>query len=160
MVHAQQMEEEKLKEKENKNKRDRTSSFNISQQRQDNRDRAAGSRYQGSMDSSHTNPVYKNVICRRAGMIISRARLILQQHQQGVTSSATSGQHQNQLYALQTQQDQEGSPNMVTGTLQVFHLQVYALLDPGAILSFVTPYIIVDFGIVCKILQNTSPYLP
>ena len=37
---------------------------------------------------------------------------------------------------------------MVIGTLQVFHLYVYALLDPGASLSFITPYIAVNFGII------------
>ncbi|KAF3666012.1 putative zinc finger protein VAR3, chloroplastic-like [Capsicum annuum] len=36
--------------------------------------------------------------------------------------------------------------------LHIFHLHVYALLDPGASLSFVTPYIAVDFGISPKIL--------
>lgn len=36
---------------------------------------------------------------------------------------------------------------MVTGTLQVFYLHVYALLDLRASLSFVIPYIVVDFGV-------------
>lgn len=57
--------------------------------------------------------------------------------QQGTASSATSGQRPNRLYALQSRQDQENSPDVVTGTLQVFHLYVYALLDPGVSLSFV-----------------------
>lgn len=43
---------------------------------------------------------------------------------------------------------------MVTGTLQVYHLHVYALLDPGVSLSFVTPYIVVDFGVSPKILAK------
>ena len=50
------------------------------------------------------------------------------------------------LYALQASQDQEGSPYVVTGTLRVFDLDVYALLDPGATLSFVTPYIAFQFN--------------
>ena len=41
---------------------------------------------------------------------------------------------------------------MVTGTLQVFYLHIYALLDPEAFLSFVTPYIDVNFGISLKML--------
>ena len=48
------------------------------------------------------------------------------------------------MYALQACQDQEGSPNVVTGTLHDFDLDVYALLDPRATLSFVTPYITVQ----------------
>ena len=41
MVHAQHIEEEKIKGKEKKNKRARTDSFNFSQQRSD-----GGNRYQ------------------------------------------------------------------------------------------------------------------
>ena len=59
-------------------------------------------------------------------------------------SSGTGGsQHQNMLYTLQDLHDQEGSPDIVIGTSQVFDLEVYALLDLGVILSFVTPYITV-----------------
>lgn len=36
--------------------------------------------------------------------------------------------------------------------LQVFHLCVYALLDPQTSLPFVTPYIAVNFGVSPKIL--------
>lgn len=43
---------------------------------------------------------------------------------------------------------------MVIGTLQIFHLHVYALLDPGVSLSFITPYIAVDFGVSPKILAD------
>ena len=47
---------------------------------------------------------------------------------------------QNRFYALQTQQDREGSPNMLTGIMKLFHFYVYSLLDPDIILSFVTSY--------------------
>ena len=43
------------------------------------------------------------------------------------------------LYALHARQDREDSPNIGTGILQVFDLDDYALLDPGATLSFLTP---------------------
>ena len=56
------------------------------------------------------------------------------------------------MYALQAGQDQEGSLDVVTGTLRVFDLDVYALLDPGATLSFVTPYIAVQFNVSPKTL--------
>lgn len=46
---------------------------------------------------------------------------------------------------------------MVTSTLLVFHIHVYALLDPSAIHSFVTPYIAVGFGVNPKILEK--PFL-
>ena len=51
------------------------------------------------------------------------------------------------MYALHDRQDQEGSPNAVTGMLQVFDLDVYALLDPWANLSFVTSYMAVQFSV-------------
>ena len=51
------------------------------------------------------------------------------------------------MYALQGRKDQKDSPDVVTGTLRVFDLNVYALLDPGGTLSFVTPYIAVQFSV-------------
>ena len=67
--------------------------------------------------------------------------------QQGNSSGTGGRQRQNRLYALQARQDQEDSPDVVTGTLRVFDLDVYSLLDPGATLSFVTPYIAVQFSV-------------
>lgn len=58
-----------------------------------------------------------------------------------------SEQRPNKLYALQSRLDQESSLNMVTSTLQVYHLHVYVFLDPGASLFFVIPYIAIDFGV-------------
>ena len=58
------------------------------------------------------------------------------------------------MYALQACQDQEGSPNVVTGTLHDFDLDVYALLDPRATLSFVTPYITVQFNVTAESLSE------
>ena len=74
--------------------------------------------------------------------------------QQGNSSGTGGDQRQNRLYALQALQDQEGSPNVVTGTLQVFDLDVYALLYPGATLYFVTPYIAVQFHVSPKTLSE------
>ncbi|KAF3626154.1 hypothetical protein FXO38_29429 [Capsicum annuum] len=51
-------------------------------------------------------------------------------------------------------QDQENSPDMVTGMLKIFHVHVYSLLDPGASLFLVTPYIAVDFGVSPKSLAE------
>ena len=60
--------------------------------------------------------------------------------------------YQNRLYALHAHQDEEDSPNVVTGTLRVFHLDFYALLDIEATLYFVTPYIAVNFDFSTKTL--------
>ncbi|KAH0636085.1 hypothetical protein KY290_036497 [Solanum tuberosum] len=74
--------------------------------------------------------------------------------QQGNSSGTGGGQRQNRLYALQASQDQENSPDVVTGTLRVFDLDIYALLDPGATLSFVTPYIAVQFSVSPETLSE------
>ncbi|KAK4722522.1 hypothetical protein R3W88_012755 [Solanum pinnatisectum] len=53
--------------------------------------------------------------------------------------------------------DQSDSPDVVIGILRVFDLDVYALLDLGATLSFVTPYIAVKFDVSPKNLLE--PFL-
>ena len=58
------------------------------------------------------------------------------------------------LYSFQARQDQEGSPDVVTGMLRVFDLDVYALLDPGATLSFVTTCIAVEFSVSPETLSE------
>ena len=51
------------------------------------------------------------------------------------------------MCTLQARQNHESSPDVVIGTLRVFDLHVYALLDPGATLSCITSYIAVQFNI-------------
>lgn len=41
---------------------------------------------------------------------------------------------------------------MITGTLHVFHLHAYVLFNPKALLSFVTPYIAINFNVSPKII--------
>lgn len=52
------------------------------------------------------------------------------------------------MYALVSRQESEASPNIVTGTLQFFSLDVNYFLDSGSTLSYVAPYvaICIDFG--------------
>ncbi|KAF3667099.1 RNA-directed DNA polymerase -like protein [Capsicum annuum] len=64
--------------------------------------------------------------------------------QKGTISVVGSGR--NWLYALTNRQEPKASPDVVTGTLQIFSRDVYVLLDPGSILSYVTPYVAVGFG--------------
>ena len=61
----------------------------------------------------------------------------------------------NRFYALKGREEQEKSTDVVTGMLQVFSTSVYALLDTGSTLSFVTPLLDLTFEIlpeVCMIL--------
>ncbi|WMV18547.1 hypothetical protein MTR67_011932 [Solanum verrucosum] len=61
---------------------------------------------------------------------------------QATTSGAGSNApKQNPFYALKTRGEQEGSSDVFTGMLKVFQLDFYALLDPGATLSFGTPHV-------------------
>ena len=70
-----------------------------------------------------------------------------QETHQGNSYGTGGGQRHNRLYARKDHQDQEGSLDVVTGTLHVFDIDIYALLDPVDNLSFVTPYIAVQFNI-------------
>ncbi|KAH0679012.1 hypothetical protein KY284_020097 [Solanum tuberosum] len=63
----------------------------------------------------------------------------------GATSGAGGGG--NCLYAFTSRQEQENSPDVVTSMIKVFPFDVYALLDLGASLSFVTPYVAMNFDV-------------
>ena len=58
------------------------------------------------------------------------------------------------LYPFKSCQDEEGSPDLVTCTLLAFDLSVYALLDPLDTLSFVSPYIAVQFSVSQETLSE------
>lgn len=50
---------------------------------------------------------------------------------QGTSSSTTGSQRQNRFNALPSHQEQENSPNVVTGILCVFFFDVYVFWIPG-----------------------------
>ncbi|XP_069154506.1 uncharacterized protein [Solanum lycopersicum] len=50
-------------------------------------------------------------------------------------------------------EEQGNSTDMVTGMLQVFSTSVYALLDPGSMLSFVTPLLALNFEMLPEVLH-------
>ena len=50
--------------------------------------------------------------------------------------------------------EQEISPNVVTGMLRVFTINVYAKLDSGATLSFFTPLVSKKFDILLNIVHQ------
>ncbi|KAG5572875.1 hypothetical protein H5410_062641 [Solanum commersonii] len=53
------------------------------------------------------------------------------------------------------------SPDVVTGMIQIFNFDVYALLDPGASLSFVTLYVAMNFDVLPeKLLEPFSVSTP
>ncbi|XP_060217036.1 uncharacterized protein LOC132644459 [Lycium barbarum] len=68
-------------------------------------------------------------------------------------SGNTSG-GPNRLYALIGCQDIDNRTDVVTGILTVFSFDVYALMDPGSTLSYVTPYVARKFGIAPEKLKE------
>lgn len=64
----------------------------------------------------------------------------------GVTSS--TGEATNHLYAQNNRQEEEDSPDVVSGMIKIFDFTLYALLHPGVSLSIVTPYIAMSFDII------------
>ncbi|XP_069155809.1 uncharacterized protein [Solanum lycopersicum] len=60
----------------------------------------------------------------------------------------------NRFYALISKGDQEASPDVLTGMLQAFSINVYALLDPGANLCLVTPIVAMKFDVLHDVLNE------
>ena len=58
----------------------------------------------------------------------------------------------NQFYALHSMGEQYSYPDMMTGMLQLFSIDVYDFLDPGATLSFVTPSVSLIFFLMFEII--------
>ena len=58
---------------------------------------------------------------------------------QSQASGSSDASKKNLLYALRSRGEQETSPYVVTGILEVFSFDVYVLLYPDANLSFITP---------------------
>ncbi|XP_070017045.1 uncharacterized protein [Nicotiana sylvestris] len=55
--------------------------------------------------------------------------------------SSGSGGQQNRIYALSIRQELESSPYVVTCILSVFSIYMYALIDPGSTLSYISPFV-------------------
>ena len=60
----------------------------------------------------------------------------------------------NRFYSLRSRSEQESSPDVVTGMLHVFDIYIYDLLDLGATIFFVTPWISRKFDIFRNILNE------
>ena len=76
---------------------------------------------------------------------------------QAQASGSSDAPKKNRFYALMSRGEKEISPNVVTGMFKIFTLDVYALLDPGDALSFVTPLVAKNFDVLPNILHK--PFL-
>ncbi|XP_049367976.1 uncharacterized protein LOC125832828 [Solanum verrucosum] len=94
--------------------------------------------------------------CGKRGHMMRNCPMLKNQVREGKqvppSISNSDAPKKNHFYALQSRGDQESSPNLVTGILQIFSIDVYALLDPSANLSFVTPFVAMKFEILPEVL--------
>ncbi|XP_070045553.1 uncharacterized protein [Nicotiana tomentosiformis] len=60
---------------------------------------------------------------------------------------AQSSEGPSRFYAMSSHQNAQASPDVVTCILTVQTHDVYALIDPGSTLSYITPYVAMEFGI-------------
>ncbi|KAG5586168.1 hypothetical protein H5410_046602 [Solanum commersonii] len=72
----------------------------------------------------------------------------------GATSGTSGGE--NCQYAITSLQEQDNLLDVVTRMIKVFTFDVYAFLDPGASLFFVTPYIAMNFDTLSE--QLLEPF--
>ena len=77
----------------------------------------------------------------------------------GTSQAQASGSNldaprKSNFYVLGSRYEHENSPNVVTGMLQVFSIDIYALTDLGGTLSFVTKFIARMFGILPDIVNE------
>ncbi|KAK4708837.1 hypothetical protein R3W88_029762 [Solanum pinnatisectum] len=124
MVYVQHFEEEKLRDKEEfKNKQAKTGN-----------------------DFGHLMPAPSVVGTTK--VFVVRAPLVVSNKiaPRGATSGTSGGT--NCLYSINSHQEQEDSPDVVTGMIQVFDFTVYDLLELGTSLSFVTPYVATNFVVI------------
>ena len=72
----------------------------------------------------------------------------------GQASDCNSAPKKNHFYALRSRGEQETSPDVVTGMLKVFSIDVYVLHDPNPTLSFVTPLVAKKIDILLDIFHE------
>ena len=72
----------------------------------------------------------------------------------GQENGSSEAQKKNRFYALRSRGEQETSPDVVTGMLKIFYIDVYALLYPSDTLSFFTPLVAKQFEILPDIMHE------
>ncbi|KAH0669190.1 hypothetical protein KY285_023348 [Solanum tuberosum] len=158
MIHVQQVEEDKLRDREEfKNKSAKTGNESGQQKSNANRAPAPTKKNEFNSQNFRAKPTYsqgsmaqggsKAPACAKCGRNHSGTcrdgSAIAPQDKvapRGDTSGSGGGA--NRLYAITSHQEQEDSPDIVT--------------DPGASLSFVTPYVAMNFNVLSE--QLSEPF--
>ena len=78
----------------------------------------------------------------------------VQVNENGQVSGFNDAQKKNHFYTLSSRAEQKTTFDVVTGMLKVFSIDVYAFLDLGSALYFVTPLITMKFDILPDILNE------
>ncbi|XP_070017185.1 uncharacterized protein [Nicotiana sylvestris] len=73
----------------------------------------------------------------------------------GRFGASGSGGYHNRIYALSSRQDLESSPDVVTCILSVFPIDMYALIDPGSTLSYISPFVASKWDREPELLQKS-----
>ena len=73
---------------------------------------------------------------------------------QAQASGSNEALKKNRFYALRSRGKQDTSPDVVTGILKVFSIDVYALLDPGTILFVISFLITKKFDVLPNVLNE------
>ena len=73
---------------------------------------------------------------------------------QAQASGSNEALKKNRFYALRSRGKQDTSPDVVTGILKVFSIDVYALLDPGTILFVISFLITKKFDVLPDVLNE------
>ena len=73
---------------------------------------------------------------------------------QAQASGSSDATKKNRFHSLRSKDEQETSPDVVTGLLKVSSLDAYALVDPTATLSYVTPLVHKKFDILADTFQE------
>ncbi|KAH0632967.1 hypothetical protein KY284_035753 [Solanum tuberosum] len=160
MVYVQQVEEEKLRDREEfRNKKAKTSGDYNSQNSQHFRARptqsqgsvAQGGCFKCGQEGHFMKECPKNWQGNgnQGNRVQSSSIAPLDRAAPRGATSCTGG-GANHLYAITNRQEKENSPDVVTGMIKVFTLDVYAFLDPAAGLSFVTPYAANNFDVLLE----------
>ncbi|KAK4733619.1 hypothetical protein R3W88_007880 [Solanum pinnatisectum] len=147
MVHAQQVEESRIRKKSREVKRPRLDNGNSSKGKFEGQ---SGPRFkkrfsnQGSSNALRPN---KDRVGHQLEDYPTRETKGKEGNQATPSGSKANAPKKNRFYGLQSRSDQEGSPYVVTDMLQVFSIDVYALLDHSATLSFVPPFVAMKFEV-------------
>ncbi|KAF3648227.1 CCHC-type integrase [Capsicum annuum] len=183
MTHAQQIEEQKVKTRERQNKRAKTGSLSFAQPKSEggnrsqfrpksavpapsfvsapvlkfrdgNRDGAPGSKSQGVLAVPEQTPFVRLVVRTTRVFVepVAMSVLVVVSQATGLGSVLSQALRVSRIVPQLSPIARTSRVPLLV--LLIFHVHVYALLDPGASLPFVTPYIAGDFGISSEILAE------